>query len=198
MDKVKFGLKIIVNLLKESLIIFIYMLMMGIMSFLILMINSTFVKVALLILVILFYLFMCVLLTKSTGEIHFKALVTGNIRRQQENSEDINKYCKTEKEYRFYKGFLIGIIISSLTYILLIIRLFISSNNIDVCLKILNLLYWSLLSVFDNTASIFYLALFTLLNVASCGFGYYLGAKKIMLQQEKLQNIHDEIYGKGK
>jgi len=174
------------------------MLMMGIMSFLILMINSTFVKVALLILVILFYLFMCVLLTKSTGEIHFKALVTGNIRRQQENSEDINKYCKTEKEYRFYKGFLIGIIISSLTYILLIIRLFISSNNIDVCLKILNLLYWSLLSVFDNTASIFYLALFTLLNVASCGFGYYLGAKKIMLQQEKLQNIHDEIYGKGK
>jgi hypothetical protein len=198
MNKINYGFKIFLSLLKESVILFIYMLLMGIISALIISINSIVGQIALFVVVILFFAFMCILLCKSLGETQYKNLVTGNIRRKKGNVDDVTKYCKPESEYRLYKGFLLGIIISSLTYILLIIRLFVGkSTNFDAAIRIVNLMYASLLSIFGTTTSVYYLALFTIINIAACGFGYYLGAKKIMLQQEKLQKTHEEIYGKG-
>ena len=198
MDKNYYGLKIFLNLLKESIVLFVYMLILGVLSAFCLSINSEFTKVFLFVVIILFFVLMCILLTKSFGEKEYKNLVTGNIRRNKANAEDIKKYCKPETEYRFYKGLLLGVIISSITYILLIARLFVAdTSSIDGIIRLVNIIYSSPLSLFGVDTSVYYLILFTLINIASCGFGYYIGAKKIMLQQDKLQKTHEEIYGKG-
>ena len=198
MDKLKYNLKVTSILLKESVLIIVYSLLEGLISLMILMINSVAAKVFLLILNVAFFAFMCIIFSKSLGEKQYKAKMTADIRRGKGNAEDIIKYCRPENEYRFINGILLGLFSSIFLYILLIIRLFLKTKTgIDAAIKLLYFIYGSFLTLTDNPLSVYYLLLFSLITVAACAFGYFMGAKKIMLQQVKLQKTHEEIYGKG-
>jgi Ca2+/Na+ antiporter len=198
MEKIKYCLKIFFILFKESILPFIYMLILGFLSAMIITMDSLVAKILLLILVIAFFVFMCILISKGFGEKQYKALITSNIRRNKNNKEDIDKYCKPENEYKFYNGILFGITISLIMYVLLIIRIFAGARvGLEAAIKLISLIYSSVLTLFGATTSVFYLFPMSLITILSCTFGYYIGVKKIMRQQEKLQKTHDEIYGKG-
>ena len=198
MDKLKYNLKVVSALLKESIIIIVYTVLESLISLMILMINSLAAKVFLLILNVAFFAFMCIIFSKSLGEKQYKAKMTADIRRSKGNIVDIKKYCKPENEYRFINGLLLGMLASIFLYILLIIRFLIKSKTgIDAVIKLLYFIYGAFLTLTDKSLSVYYLLLFSLITVGVCAFGYYLGAKKIMLQQDKLQKTHEEIYGKG-
>ena len=191
-------LKLIVNLFKEGIVIFIYAVVMGVLAILGAMVKSQSLLVLIYIAVVLFFMFFVILFTKSSGEKQYKNLLTGNIRRSKGVGEDTQKYCKPHEEYRAYKGFLIGAAVFLPLYLLLIINAATDKLAPEVIIKFLYAVcYFPLLS-FKTGISVNFTLPLSFLYIATAGFGYILGGKKIMLQQEKLQRTHDLIYGKDK
>lgn len=199
MNKVNY-LKLVLILLKECLLLFFYMIIMDTLTAAVLMIDSFYLKLFLMILILAFYLFMIIIFTKSFGEKQYKAKILGDLRRSKNNQEDIDRYCKPETEYNKFNGLFQGLVFTSILYLMLLIKIiFIGYNSVyDGVIKIIYFIYSGIISLFTDKFSVYYLLLFTLLQIGACVFGYFMGAKKIMLQQEKLEKTHEEIYGKQK
>lgn len=191
-------LKFLANIFKEGFVIFVYIIIMGVIAIIAAVIKSLALRAAAYIATVLFFIFFVVIFAKNSGEKQYKNLLTGNIRRSKGVGEEIDKYCKPYEEYRVYKGFLIGTSVFLPMYLLILLNLIIKSGGIQIALKLIYAISYMPLIIFKENISIYFMVLLSVLYIAAAGFGYFLGAKKIMLQQEKLQKTHDLIYGKDK
>jgi hypothetical protein len=109
-----------------------------------------------------------------------------------------------QAEYKSYKGFLIGLVVSIPLIALIIVHsiLIPSSNGVTTFAgKIAHVLYSMVFNFFrmGDAPLTVYTTYWTLVYVPvvmlSIGVSYILGAKSIENQQEQIKHIHKQIYG---
>lgn len=188
---------------KESIFIFFYEFMMSTIAFAIFTIETTWVKVSLSLLCIVFFLFIVFIYFGQEGQKALKKLHENDLKRKRivETSEYIE--IEQQKEYKVWKGFVIGLLVFIPMFIFLFIYAIIlicggTSTLISGISSIIYMLFsapiMAFVSTFQGTIcfSVLYGAILT--SIAS-GVGYILGAKKIKLQYEKIAEKQRYLHG---
>lgn len=134
------------------------------------------------------------------GQDAYKALLANDLERKQIVKTGEDRPLKLKEEYRIWKGFLLGGLAVSPLVLLYVLDLILGN-----VLKLTNILGW----VVDYLSMVIYAPIKILfgscdravclvvvaLSVVISGALYYLGAKKIILRQQKVKDIHNQIYG---
>ncbi len=193
-------------LLKISLIPFVYLIFMLILSFMVMLIPEhlmwlRYVGAAACLGV---YVYIVFGVSYREGETALKVRVSNDIERRViiETGED--RPLKKDKEYKAWKGFVAGLIVCTPLIIMMIIHtilIFAVGQEYTGAGMVAGLLYFLVYMFFripgtTITAFTYYYALLALpLIVLLMGFSYMYGAKRIAVQQEAIKQTEDSIYG---
>ena len=195
--------------LKKSLFLIVYLLFTATIAASILSIEGLAVlKLILLIANLALFLYISCGITFQDGQKAYKVLVSNDKLRERivETGEEIT--LNTKEEYHVKKGFIIGALACVPMVLLLIVHAIVTNSNPEniVFGQAAGVLYMNVYGFFNvdflNVQSVvlyasFYWALLAIpLLIVAQGVSYYLGARKIMFQQEQIKNTHQRIYGK--
>ncbi len=196
---------------KKALIPFIYLIFMAVCASGVLTIedpNLIWLKVILLILNLAIYLAVVVMLLIKDGEESISVRNSNDYIRREiiETGED--KPLNLKKEYKPYKGFIVGLFVSIPLIVLLIIHTILITSigeGYVGCGAVSALIYSVVFAFFRVNASIpitpytYYFALLFIPVICSAtGIAYIIGAKKTENQQRIIQEKHRAIYGDKK
>ncbi len=188
---------------KRAILPWVYLIFMTVLTLSVHAIDSVILKFILVSATLLLYVFIVGAISYKDGQEALKVRLANDIERKTiiETGEDrpLNR-----EEYKPYKGFLIGVIVSIPLIILLLLHtLSIPSAQgaTTVFGTITNVLYSIIFNFFRITGAklTVYTTYYTLLYVPviclSTGIPYILGAKQIENQQKHIKEIHQQIYG---
>ena len=111
---------------------------------------------------------------------------------------------KLSEEYKGWKGFVMGVLISAPTLILMVVHALVSvfgdgTNMVFGKLTdLVNMVFYWIINLFYQTETIgtvYYNLIFIAIFAAWFGFSYMLGARKVMLQYESIERKHRQIHG---
>ena len=189
---------------KKALIPWVYLVFMTVLSLSVHAIENVILKYVLVSATLLLYLFIVGSLSYKDGEKALKIRIKNDIERRTiiETGED--RHLDLVEEYKFYKGFLMGIVVSLPLFVLLILHTILipSSNGVTTVFgTITNVIYSMIFNFFRSSGASLtvYTTYWTLLYVPAImlamGIPYILGAKSVEKQQEQIKKIHGQIYG---
>ena len=188
---------------KRAILPWVYLIFMTVLTLSVHAIDSVILKFILVSATLLLYVFIVGAISYKDGQEALKVRLANDIERKTiiETGED---RALNREEYKPYKGFLIGVIVSIPLFILLLLHtLSIPSAQgaTTVFGTITNVLYSIIFNFFRITGEklTVYTTYYTLLYVPviclSTGIPYILGAKQIENQQKHIKEIHQQIYG---
>ena len=79
---------------------------------------------------------------------------------------------------------------------MLLLYLPLQKVGLELAIKIIYSITFAPLTIFGSGVSVYLTAVLSVLYICAAGFGYYIGARRIMAQHEKIQKTHEMIYGK--
>ena len=198
--------------IKQAIIPFIYLLFMAIIALAITSIEDKllWLKIALGILNLALYFTVVCGACYKEGQQALKIRVANDLEREQIIITGEDRPLKLHEEYKWWKGFFIGGLACAPMLVLLIIHtvLILINPALNGCGVASAFIYMAFFMFFmlggsgsaENVTPMspasFYGCLIALpILMVACGVAYYLGAKKIQLQQEAIKAKHREIYG---
>ncbi len=193
--------------LKKAIIGFVYLIFSAMTSYGILFIPGlAWLKIILLVLNLGLYSYILSSTAFQDGQAAYKVRMANDLNRKQIilTGEDIP--IDTQKEFKPYKGFIIGLVICIPLIVLLIIHAIVSANNpsnqdFGVTASFLYLVVYAFAGVGHSVDTVFtavspYWSLLAIpLMVLVQGVAFYLGGRKIELQQEMIREKHRMIHG---
>ena len=193
--------------LKKAIIGLVYLLFSAVTAYGVLFIPGlTWLKIILLILNLSLYGYILASTAFQDGQASYKVRMINDLNRQQIvlTGEDIP--IDTQKEYRPYKGFIIGLVICVPLIVLLIIHLIVTSTNplnqdFGVTASFLYLSFYAFAGAKFGVDKVFasvspYWTLIAIpVIVLIQGLFFYLGGRKIELQQEMIKEKHKILHG---
>ncbi len=189
---------------KESGFLFLYSIMMSFLSLAAIALDITWLCYTLSFLSIAFMLLITVFDCFKEGEKACRLLYANDMSRQRivETGEDIE--IDTIKEYKPYKGFLIGLFSFApmIPFLLVHLIIVLAGGSTNVFGLIADLLYLDfsapMFLIFNGELPVwsYFIVLYApiLISVFS-GIPYMLGARKVTLQYEKIDEKQKMIYG---
>ena len=193
--------------LKKAVVGFVYLVFSAMASYGVLYIPGLAgLKVVLLILNLCLYLYVLSATAIQDGQSAYKIRMANDLNRKQIvlTGEDIP--LDTQKEYKAYKGYIIGVVICLPLIVLLIIHSILMKTNplnqdYGVAASVLYLSFYAFAGVNVKVGDLFavvspYWALVSIpVIILVQGFSFYLGGRKIELQQEMIRQRHKMIHG---
>ena len=190
--------------LKKALIGLVYLVFAGLMAYAILFIpNLEWLKIILLALNLGLYCYVLGATSYQDGQAAYKVRLANDLKRKQIilTGEDIP--IDRKREYKAYKGVIIGAIICVPLVVLLILNLILTNTNYDLgaTASFLYLFVYAFAGVGVQVDNLFtvvspYWALLAIpIIVAVDGLFFYLGGRKIELQQEMIKEKHRMLHG---
>jgi hypothetical protein len=191
-------------LIKQTIVPFIYLLFGTMIALGILMIEDlVWLKVVLLLLNVGLYVVIVGATSFKDGEMGYKALMANDLERMNIIRTGEDRPLKLKEEYAIWKGFVPGLITCIPLVLCLIIHVIINNGGQNMqAAGICNFIYMTF-GAFAHVGALevapswsVYVNLLALIVVPlSTGFAYYLGARKIRLQQEMIAEKKRQIYG---
>ncbi len=193
--------------LKKAIIGLVYLIFSAVTAYGVLFIPGlTWLKVILLVLNLGLYSYVLGSTAFQDGQAAYKIRMANDLNRKQIvlTGEDIP--LDTQKEYKAYKGFIIGLVICIPLIVLLIIHAIVSTNNpsnqdYGTTASFIYLMAFAFAGVGVKVDSLFavvspYWSLLAIpVIVLVQGIMFYLGGRKIELQQEMIREKHRMIHG---
>lgn len=194
--------------IKKALFLIVYLLFSAIIASGVLSIEGlAFLKIILLLANLILFLYISCGITYQDGQKAFKVRISND--KERERIVLTGEDCKLDLkgEYHISKGFIIGALSCLPLVVLLVIYAIMGSNNPDAqgMGQIAGAIYLLVYGFFNIDAynvqtvvmyASYYWALLAIpVIVLSQGIAYYLGARKIECQQEKIKETHNRIYG---
>ena len=197
--------------LKQGIFPFVYQLFMAMIAFGILAINELiWLKIILAVLNIALYLFIVAVVAYKEGQQALKVQMSNDLERREIIRTGEDRPLKLHEEYKPWKGFVFGLIscIPVLFFLLLHTIVYNATGSymgfgaIAGLIALMFFIFFRLdvSNAGTETAVIpwytYYGVLIALpILMLTMGIAYILGAKKIMLQQEKIREKQRQIYG---
>lgn len=192
-------------LIKQTLVPFIYLFFGTMIALGILMIgdNLIWLKVLLLLLNVALYVVIISATSFKDGETAYKALMSNDLERWNIIRTGEDRPLKIKEEYAIWKGFAPGLITCAPLVIGLILHLIINNGGQNMqAAAFCNFVYMTfgafghVVSEMDAQWWMVYVNLGALIVVPlTTGIAYYLGARKIRMQQEMIEEKKRQIYG---
>lgn len=145
------------------------------------------------------YIMMLISISFKEGQDAYKTLVANDIERRQIAKTGEDRPLKVNEEYALWKGLVIPLISVSLQIIFIVLHVvfyeIIGSTEVFG-----ELFFYSVLTIYPifhytiGKVSLYICLILPLISVLIAWGGYYLGARKIQMQQERIKQIHDQIY----
>ena len=194
--------------LKKALFIIIYLLFAGILANGALNIEGHWIfRLGLLIVNLALFLYISCGITFQDGQKAYKKLIANDGEREYMVKTGELREIDTKEEYHVSKGFIIGACACIPLVILLIIHAIATSSNPENtgAGNLAAFVYMLVFGFFNvdfasvQSAVVYASPYFALLSipviVIAQGIAYYLGARSIRGQQEKIKRTHQSIYG---
>lgn len=194
--------------IKKGIIPVIYMLFMAVISLGILMINNdklTWLKIILLILNVLLYVFIIGALFLKEGQEAVKVRHANDMERLQIIKTGEDRPLKLKEEFKWYKGFLMGLSVLIPLFVCLIIHtiIFISVGEEGSRLAggIAGFIYFMIFSFFTmgeevlTMGAYYYLLICVPIFLGVCGLPYFVGGVRTQAQYDKILAQQKSIYG---
>ncbi len=191
---------------KNAVLPFVYLFFMAITAFGILAIqnaNLIWLQYVLLVLNLGLYLFIVAAYAYKLGQDALKTRNANDLERKQMVLTGELRPLKLNEEYKPHKGFMIGftacvpLIVLMLVHTIMIICG--AGNGFGVAASIVYLAFYAFFRVGgaeSPSPATFYFTLVALPAIMlTCGIAYYLGARKIKMQYDKIQENQRRIYG---
>lgn len=190
--------------LKRAILPWVYLVFMTVLTLSVHAIENVILKFVLISATLLLYVFIVGAISYKDGEEALKVRLANDMERRTiiETGED--RPLRLKEEYKAYKGFLIGVVVSIPLFVLLILHTVSipsATGATTVFGTITNVLYSIVFNFFRITGAKLsvYTTYYTLLYVPviclSTGIPYILGAKQVENQQKHIKEIHKQIYG---
>ena len=134
------------------------------------------------------------------GQDAYKTLLANDLERKQIVKTGEDRPLKLKEEYKIWKGFFIGgLAVSPLVLLFFLDLVFGKSLNLTTVFgwltDYLSMAIYAPIKIFFGSCFREICFVVVAINILICGALYYLGAKKIMLRQQKVKDIHNQIYG---
>lgn len=191
--------------LKSAIMPFIYLFFMMIIALGILAIKDLlWLKIILLVLNVGLYGLITSIFAFKTGQEGIKVRNYNDLERKQIIATGEPRKLKLHEEYKWYKGIIIGLIVCAPLVLCLIIHTIVhlcgGGNVFGTIGSIIYLMAHGFVSLFVNgdmvTWSTFYYSLIAIpIIVIPIAVSYYLGGRKIEIQQRKIRENQQKIYG---
>ena len=194
--------------IKKAIIGLVYLLFSAVTAYGIMFIPADFAwaKVVLLVLNLILYSYVLSATAFQDGQAAYKVRMTNDLNRKQIvlTGEDIP--LDTKKEFRAYKGFIVGFVICVPLIILLIVHAVTTINtpknqDFGITSSFIYLAFYAFAGVGVKVDYLFatvspYWSLIAIpIIVAVQGVFYYLGGRKIELQQQMIKEKHKMLHG---
>jgi len=191
--------------LKNAAIFYVYLILTMITAFAIVAIpeNLLWLKIILSILNMGLFGFIMFVMSMKNGEEAYKLKHTNDIKRRVIMETGDYYDFNTAKEYGKLKGFYIGLYAIAPLILMLFAELILVICRVEsgVVSLIVGFTYGTFffpLRMIDKNISVFWSLYGAAVIVAISSLGYYLGARKIIRQTEKIKRTNEQIYGKQK
>ena len=191
--------------IKNALFGFAYLVLMDLMSILVIFIGSAVWKAIVAFISILFYCFVIGTVYFKEGETAFDILRGNDIQRRKMVETGKLTEIDTVKEYKPYKGFIIGALICAPLVFILLLHLIIglasggTLNGAGIVATFAYFMFFTPINAFYTETLAFadYFIILYALAVTSLatGISYILGAKKSQRKYDMIERKHREIYG---
>ncbi len=193
--------------LKKAIIGFVYLIFSAVTAYAILFIpDLAWLKIVLLILNLGLYSYVLASTAFQDGQSAYKVRMTNDLNRRQIIITGEDLPLDTKKEYKSYKGFIIGAVICIPLVVLLVIHAIVVKSNptnkdFGITAGFMYLIVYAFAGVgvkVDNFFAVVspYWALFAIpVIVLVQGVFYYLGGRKIELQQQMIKEKHKMLHG---
>ena len=191
--------------IKKAFIPFIYLIFMAIIAVAILCIkNLTWLKIILLILNLALYGFIVGMIMFREGEDAVKVRHANDLERREMIRTGTVRPLKLKEEYKPYKGFIFGgiVLIPMILCLLIHTIILLCGGELKTFGAISSIIYFAFYAFFglgegSATMTTYYGSLVSVpVILALCGIAYIMGAKKIIYQQNKIEEQQRQIYGR--
>ena len=145
------------------------------------------------------YILMLVSIGYKEGQDSYKVLVANNAERRQIALTGEDRPLRLSEEFAVWKGFVIPVISCSIQIILIILHV-IFYEIMGLTEIFGELFFYTVLTLYPifhftiGKISLYVCLILPVITILLAGFGYYLGGKKIEMQQQHIKEIHDQIY----
>lgn len=195
--------------LKQSFIPALYLLFADMIAFAILCLDNQYIWLKAVLCAINIGIFLCasgVIIFKE-GQTAYKVMLANDLERMQMIKTGMDRPLRLTEEYKWYKGFLFGLI--SFTPMLLLLGLHAilinvigpSASTSGVIASVLYFAIFAFFRLYTGTELVipanhyFYILIAVPVVMLSYGISYLIGAKKIELQQRRIKERHKLIHG---
>ncbi len=191
-------------LLSKSLFSFIYFVSCSIITYSISLIGHHVVEIVLSAFMLVFCFYIATVVGMKTGEDALKVRHANDLERKEIIRTGRDIPLKLSEEYKAYRGFIIGLLINAPGLILIIVHTLVSisgSGNNMVFGKLadlVNMVFYWIINLFyevETVGTVFYNLIFIAFFTTWFGLSYMLGAKKVMLQYQIIEQKHKELHG---
>ncbi len=147
------------------------------------------------------YIVMLLSISYKEGQDAYKVLISNDAERRQIALTGEDKPLRLKEEYAVWKGFFIPAISCSIQIILIILHV-IFYEILGGTAIFGELFFYTVLTIYPmfhytiGKVSLYLCLILPLVTILGAGFGYYLGGNKIKMQQDRIKEIHDQIYSK--
>ena len=150
-----------------------------------------------------FFVYMVMLLSISykEGQDAYKVLIANDAERRQIAITGEDKPLRLKEEFAVWKGFFIPALSCLIQIVLILLHVIVYEISGGTAV-FGELFFYTVLSIYPifhytiGKVSLYLCLILPLVTILGAGFGYYLGGKKIKLQQDHIKEIHDQIYHK--
>lgn len=145
------------------------------------------------------YVVMLLSISYKEGQDAYKVLVANDAERRQIAKTGEDRPLRLKEEYAVWKGFVIPAITCSIQVVLILLHV-ILYEILGVTAVFGELFFYSSLTIYPifyytvGKVSLYLCIVLPIITILGAGFGYYLGGTKIKIQQDRIKEIHNQIY----
>lgn len=194
-------------IIKLTVFPFVYLILMATVSIGVYALEGAgpFIKTLAAVVCFLLYFFLMGVIMYQEGGKALKVRNANDVERKRIIRTGEDRPLKLDTEYKARNGFLVGLTVCVPMILLLLIHtLLISISGLEATwggrtAGIIYLFFFVFFSIGTPTITAFtyyYLLLLIPIMMLGCGIPYVLGAKKVELQEERIEEIHKSIHGK--
>lgn len=147
------------------------------------------------------YVAMFISIAFKEGQDAYKVRIANDLERKQIILTGEDRPLRIHEEYTDWKGFVVGLVSASPIILLTLLHLIFSGifgtmHLFGDLLGYFSMCFYTPIYFIFGNFSVYYCGLLAVICIALVGGSFYLGGKKIELQQQKIKEIQNEIYGK--
>lgn len=147
------------------------------------------------------YIVMLVSISYKEGQDAYKVLIANDAERRQIAKTGEDRPLRLREEYAVWKGFFIPALSCLIQIVLILLHVIVYeiSGGTEIFGEVFFYTVLTIYPMFHYTVgkvSLYFCLILPVITILGGGFGYYLGGKKIKLQQDHIKEIHNQIYNK--